>query len=84
VKNILKKQTEKIAQDNLTAWLGTQTYEIELRDDIAETGTCSICGTVFKSWGNNEAPINFGRCCNDRLDLMVATVAKRILVRQTN
>lgn len=62
MKNILEKQTEKIAQDNLTAWLRTQTNE---RDDVALTRTCSICGTVFMRWGHNASPINNGRCCDE-------------------
>ena len=42
-------------------WLGTQTYE----NDIAQTGTCSICGVVFKAWGHNAAPVTDGRCCDE-------------------
>ena len=73
VKNLLKKQIEKRAQENLTAWLGTQTRENEVeRDDVARTEPCSICGVVFMSWGNNAQPINDGRCCDECNGLVVA------------
>ena len=51
---------------NNLSMLGTQTREIvDERDDVAETKTCSICGTVFKSWGHNAAPVTHGRCCDE-------------------
>jgi hypothetical protein len=86
VKNLLKKQIEKTAQDNLSTWLRTQTRQIEgERDDAASTGTCSICGTVLKRWerwGNNAEPINSGRCCDECNALVIM---RRIqLAQQTN
>lgn len=29
------------------------------------TYTCSICGLIFKGYGNNAQPINNGRCCDE-------------------
>jgi hypothetical protein len=46
--------------------------ERDERDDIAHTGPCSICDTVFMGWGHNAAPINDGRCCNDCNGLVIA------------
>jgi hypothetical protein len=30
-----------------------------------KTQTCSICGCSYRGFGNNAAPINDGRCCDD-------------------
>jgi hypothetical protein len=40
---------------------------IEMADDTddAEEGPCSICGQQYQDWGNNAAPVNDGRCCNE-------------------
>jgi len=74
VKNTFKKQIEKTAQDNLSTWLRIEGE----RDDIARTGTCSICGVVFKAWGNNAAPINDGRCCDECNGMVVARRIQQI------
>jgi hypothetical protein len=74
VKNLLKKQVEKTAQENLSAWLRIEGE----RDDIAQTKICSICGTVFMRWGHNAQPINDGRCCDDCNNLVVARRIQQI------
>ncbi len=32
---------------------------------------CSICGKIYKGYGNNAFPIDWGRCCNECNDKFV-------------
>jgi len=39
--------------------------------DPNETHRCSICQREYRGWGNNAAPVNHGRCCDDCNSLVV-------------
>jgi hypothetical protein len=52
--------------------------QTELRDDVAETRTCSLCGVVFKSW---RPPIKCGPVCEEFLGAFV--IARKQWVAET-
>jgi len=39
--------------------------------DLKARKICSICQSTYTGWGNNAAPVNAGRCCDECNDFVV-------------